>query len=331
MYFPVLKILTLLLFPLFPSQVSLPPPPPGTSSRLPICIRLKRELTEQGRRTRTEPSGLFIIQQKIQQITTDREEAKTSEESQQELENREGRRTSLTMDENQPVWHSQVEQPEVNPERQKKLSVASQLECSICYNTYDNVFKTPKLLECTHTFCLECLSRLMTFTPEDKDGNGGGKQLSCPFCRRPTTLPQNGPPALATSQEVLGKLPNHQQQEESVWLEGEKLCYKSFNQDAGSGAPDSPTPFCICIDIGASKAANVPAQTSTRNYSMIGRLADWKRMVLFAVLMVLLIVVVLWPLQCVFSTGNMRCMKDNQPTIMSVNTTHTPPVSILNN
>uniref|UniRef100_A0A3B3HJZ9 Ring finger protein 223 n=2 Tax=Oryzias latipes TaxID=8090 RepID=A0A3B3HJZ9_ORYLA len=221
----------------------------------------------------------------------------------------------------------QTNSQEVHHELQKKLSVANQLECSICYNTYDNVFKTPKLLECTHTFCLECLSRLMTFTPVDRDGNGGGKQLSCPFCRHPTILPQNGPPALATSHEVLCKLPNHQQQEEPVWLEGEKLCYKSFKQDAGSGTPDSPTAFCICIDIGASKAADAAVETRTTNYRMIGRLADWKRMVLFTVLMVLLIVVVLWPLQCVFSTGNMRCMREHPPTTTTVATTHTPLVS----
>ncbi|XP_070767246.1 RING finger protein 223 [Enoplosus armatus] len=229
------------------------------------------------------------------------------------------------------IWHMQVGPQDTAGELQKKVSVISQPECSICYNTYDNVFKTPKQLECTHTFCLECLSRLMAVSLVDQDGNGGGgssssssTRLSCPFCRHPTTLPEEGPPALTTSREVLCKLPSHQQQEEPVWLEGEKLCYKSSRDGDGLGAPDSPTAFCICIDIGASKTANAPVQTQSRTFALLDRLADWKRMVLFIVLMVLLVVVVLWPLQCVFSTGNMRCMREPihpQPTTTTTTTT----------
>lgn len=201
------------------------------------------------------------------------------------------------------IWHTDTPQ---DNDRQKKLSVVSQPECSICFNTYDNVFKTPKLLECTHTFCLECLSRLMAVSQGDDTDHAS---LSCPFCRQLTALPDEGPPALTTSREVLCKLPSHQQQEEPVWLEGKKLCYKSVN---GSGSPDSPTPLCICIDIGANKPANAAAQSS-QNLGRMNRLGDWKRIVLFVVLMVLLVIIVLWPLQCLFSTGNMRCMRMMKP------------------
>uniref|UniRef100_UPI0037E7675C RING finger protein 223 n=1 Tax=Semicossyphus pulcher TaxID=241346 RepID=UPI0037E7675C len=207
------------------------------------------------------------------------------------------------MEQSLQIWHMQVDQV---GGLQKKVSIAGQPECSICYNTYDNVFKTPKLLECTHTFCLECLSRLMAVSVADKDENVTSTHLSCPFCRHQTTLPEEGPPALTTSHEVLCKLPSHQQQEEPVWLDGEKLCYKS----SGHNAPDSPTAFCICIDIGASKSA-APVQSQPRTMGILDRLADWKRMVLFVVLMVLLVCVVLWPLQCVFSTGSMRCMRES--------------------
>lgn len=211
----------------------------------------------------------------------------------------------------QQVWHVQISPQEAAQELQKKVSVVSQPECSICFNTYDNVFKTPKLLECTHTFCLECLSRLMAVSLTGKDDSDGSACLSCPLCRHQTILPEEGPPALTTSREVLCKLPTHQQHEEPVWLDGEKLCYKSSMQDAGSGAPDSPMAFCVCIDIGASKQAAAPIQTRRHTSGLLNRLSDWKRMVLFVVLMVLLVVVVLWPLQCVFSTGNMHCLRQN--------------------
>lgn len=223
------------------------------------------------------------------------------------------------MEPTQQVWHVQISPQEAAQELQKKVSVASQPECSICFNTYDNVFKTPKLLECTHTFCLECLSRLMAVSMTGKDDSDGSARLSCPFCRHPTILPEEGPPALTTSREVLCKLPTHQQHEEPVWLDGEKLCYKSSMQDAGSGAPDSPMAFCVCIDIGASKPVAAPTQTGRQTSGLLNRLSDWKRMVLFIVLMVLLVVVVLWPLQCVFSTGNMHCLRqEGHPTTTTV-------------
>lgn len=223
------------------------------------------------------------------------------------------------MEEPSQIWHMQLD-----TEPQKKVSVGGQLECSICYNTYDNVFKTPKLLECTHTFCLECLSRLMAFSPADQDSNSRTTRLSCPFCRQSTMLPEEGPPALTTSREVLCKLPRHQQQEEPVWLEGEKLCYKSSRQDSQS---DSPTALCICIDIGASKLRDAPIQ-NTQRFGFLNRLGDWKRVVLFIMIMLLLFVVILWPLQCVFSTGNMRClrgmMRPNPTPTITTTTTHFP-------
>ncbi|XP_061623355.1 RING finger protein 223 [Phyllopteryx taeniolatus] len=208
------------------------------------------------------------------------------------------------MEQSLQFWHTQVEPQAASGEPQQKMSTVSQLECPICYNTYDNVFKTPKLLACTHTFCLECLSRLMAISPAEQEGGQGTTHLLCPFCRHSTTLPEGGPPSLPTNHQMLQNLPGHQQQEEPVWLDGEKLCYKSSRP-----ASDSLSALCICIDIGADKGGGAPIQTPPLRLRLLDRLADWKRMVLFVVLMVLLVVVVLWPLQCVFRTGNMRCMQ----------------------
>ncbi|XP_056128889.1 RING finger protein 223 [Lampris incognitus] len=231
------------------------------------------------------------------------------------------------MEQTPQVWHTQVSPPKELPvEVGKKLSVSGQPECSICYNTYDNVFKTPKLLDCTHTFCLECLSRLMAVSLADQDGRSSSR-LSCPFCRHPTMLPEDGPPALATSQEVLCKLPSHQQQEEPVWLEGEKLCYKSHTNEEGSSTSPTPTALCICIDIGATKASEASAQTRPRTLGLLDRMTDWKRLLVFIFLMVLLVVIVLWPLQCIVTTGSMRCMPRTPATVIGTTTTAFTPFS----
>uniref|UniRef100_A0A3P9K7X4 RING-type domain-containing protein n=1 Tax=Oryzias latipes TaxID=8090 RepID=A0A3P9K7X4_ORYLA len=140
------------------------------------------------------------------------------------------------------------------------------LECSVCCSTFDNIFRTPKLLDCTHTFCLECLSRLRTISPAPQVLNGESKHLTCPICRRPTTLPPEGPPALTTNLAVLCQLPRHQQQEEPVWLEGKRLFCKSSK---GGSGPES----AVCVYIGESKAVGGPLQTN-QQYEQMDRSAS---------------------------------------------------------
>ncbi|XP_062396093.1 RING finger protein 223 [Sardina pilchardus] len=224
------------------------------------------------------------------------------------------------------VWHSQV----VPLEHELEWgSGAGQPECSICYNTYDNVFKTPKQLACTHTFCLECLSRLMAATSESGDQDDG--RISCPFCRHLTPVPERGPPALTTSMEVLSKLPSHQQRAEAVWLEDGRLCYKRPLDSSASLPPttDPASGYCICIDIGAAGSkeqapgAAVQTQTRTRRGGLLERMTDWKRLLLFVVLMVLLVVIVLWPLQCIVTTGSLRCQMRSAGHVTATTTTTT--------
>ncbi|XP_035527614.1 E3 ubiquitin-protein ligase RNF183 [Morone saxatilis] len=83
-------------------------------------------------------------------------------------------------------------------------------ECAVCFCTYDNVFKTPKLLVCGHTFCLECLARINVTSPELKT-------LSCPVCRELTDLPHGKDlPRLGNNQDIIGKLPPDMQRALSI-------------------------------------------------------------------------------------------------------------------
>ena len=67
----------------------------------------------------------------------------------------------------------------------KKIS--AQLECSICHDTCTDA----KLLPCFHSFCKECLERLVV---QDRNGH----ILTCPICRTTTLLPPAGVSGLQT-------------------------------------------------------------------------------------------------------------------------------------
>ncbi|KAF7241021.1 hypothetical protein EYD10_12323 [Varanus komodoensis] len=97
----------------------------------------------------------------------------------------------------------------------EKLGPAA--ECPVCLNAFDNTFRTPKLLHCRHSFCIECLAHLSLVSPAQN-------HLQCPLCRQPTVLPpEQAVTELPTDVAVLRLLrlePNH------IILEGRQLCLK---------------------------------------------------------------------------------------------------------
>ncbi|XP_062874220.1 RING finger protein 223 [Trichomycterus rosablanca] len=83
------------------------------------------------------------------------------------------------------------------------------LECAVCFSQFNNVFNTPKMLECRHTFCLECLARMNVKSAQPES-------LQCPLCRAYTPLPSLGLPKLATDATVLSCLPEAMQHVYSI-------------------------------------------------------------------------------------------------------------------
>lgn len=105
-------------------------------------------------------------------------------------------------------------------------------ECTICFCSYDNIFKTPKLLSCGHTFCLECLARINVTSTEIKN-------LPCPVCREITEIPHGQDlPRLGNNQDIIGKLPPQMQRILSIRFKRSKgkLVLKNQHQN-----PTSPT------------------------------------------------------------------------------------------
>ncbi|XP_071803859.1 uncharacterized protein [Asterias amurensis] len=76
------------------------------------------------------------------------------------------------------------------------------LECPICSGR----FKQPKLLECSHSFCLECLQQLRQNSPSTT-------RLSCPVCRQETLLKQNGIEGLKADFKTLSLIEAFEKQE----------------------------------------------------------------------------------------------------------------------
>jgi len=71
------------------------------------------------------------------------------------------------------------------------VKLEAQLQCSVCLDRYKN----PKLLECFHIFCRECLVKLLMEEKKKEQERGGGSVVSalpCPNCRQPVALPSPG-------------------------------------------------------------------------------------------------------------------------------------------
>ncbi|XP_029915397.1 uncharacterized protein LOC115364876 [Myripristis murdjan] len=83
------------------------------------------------------------------------------------------------------------------------------LECAICFSQFNNVFRCPKMLQCKHTFCLECLARINVKSTQPN-------VIQCPLCRGLTPLPTLGLPKLATDSDVLSYLPAAMQRVYSI-------------------------------------------------------------------------------------------------------------------
>ena len=70
------------------------------------------------------------------------------------------------------------------------------LHCMICFEIYQN----PKMLNCGHTFCKECLQGYYRTYQQQRRAQSG--KLPCPTCRDLTVLPSGGIAALRNDFKV---------------------------------------------------------------------------------------------------------------------------------
>ena len=65
-------------------------------------------------------------------------------------------------------------------------SLSELLQCVICFEPFTN----PKMLQCGHSFCEECLQDYHKVNQQAHNAQPG--KLPCPTCRELTSIPENG-------------------------------------------------------------------------------------------------------------------------------------------
>uniref|UniRef100_A0A3Q1EPG0 Si:ch73-335l21.2 n=2 Tax=Acanthochromis polyacanthus TaxID=80966 RepID=A0A3Q1EPG0_9TELE len=80
------------------------------------------------------------------------------------------------------------------------------VECPICYQEYNQYNKCPRMLECLHVFCTECLQRIQLCPCEPPDTHSP-PAIPCPLCRHLTPLEAGDALTLPCNSRILARLP----------------------------------------------------------------------------------------------------------------------------
>nr|XP_003229773.1 PREDICTED: RING finger protein 183 [Anolis carolinensis] len=176
----------------------------------------------------------------------------------------------------------------------EKQATALASECPICWSPFDNAFRTPKLLRCRHTFCIECLAHLSLVASDPHC-------LQCPLCRHPTELPSHqAVTALPTNGAVLRLLrlePNH------VVLDGRRLYLK----DQRKSRYFLRQPRVYTLDLGSESSDTEGAQTATPSLPDHRTLRECSRnpqLRLFSYLMAVILIVIMLLVFFIFWTNH---------------------------
>uniref|UniRef100_A0A8C2ZG27 Si:ch73-335l21.2 n=1 Tax=Cyclopterus lumpus TaxID=8103 RepID=A0A8C2ZG27_CYCLU len=80
------------------------------------------------------------------------------------------------------------------------------VECPICYQEYNQYNKCPRMLDCLHVFCTECLQRIQLCPCEPLDTTST-PAIPCPLCRHLTPLETGDALSLPCNSRIMARLP----------------------------------------------------------------------------------------------------------------------------
>ncbi|XP_038831762.1 E3 ubiquitin-protein ligase-like [Salvelinus namaycush] len=87
--------------------------------------------------------------------------------------------------------------------------MCSELECGICYRSYNTGRRCPRELQCKHSFCERCLvtlSQSSVCEVESKECSPQDKTIVCPLCRYRTSVSGKVRAALRVDESVLERM-----------------------------------------------------------------------------------------------------------------------------
>ncbi|XP_068164392.1 RING finger domain-containing protein [Antennarius striatus] len=101
-----------------------------------------------------------------------------------------------------PQWGGEAAAPR-SPTPGELLDV----DCPICYQEYDHHSQSPRVLDCLHVFCSDCLQRIQLCPSQPSDPHSA-PAICCPLCRHLTPLEKAGNAlSLPCSSHILANLP----------------------------------------------------------------------------------------------------------------------------
>lgn len=113
-----------------------------------------------------------------------------------------------------------------------------EIECKICYQHYNAYSRKPKILDCLHRVCAQCLVKMLDIS----EGTGF---ISCPFCRHPTTIAESRVSALPDDANIMSHLAMWEKSWTSDHTGEVVLTPKSFS----SSSPTQDSSNCLVITI----------------------------------------------------------------------------------
>lgn len=127
-------------------------------------------------------------------------------------------------------------------------------ECKICYQHYNAYKRKPKILDCLHRVCTQCLLKIL-------DVAEGAGIILCPFCRHQTPIPDSEVSALPDDANIM----SHLAMQEKSWSSdhtGEVLLTPKSFSSSSSPSPDSSSCLVITVTEEQQDSERPPRQNS---------------------------------------------------------------------
>ncbi|XP_034531865.1 RING finger protein 227 [Notolabrus celidotus] len=119
----------------------------------------------------------------------------------------------------------------------------SEIECGICFRTYNTGWRCPRELDCKHSFCETCLLALSR--PADEARLEADRSILCPLCRLTTIIPEERTikTGLKVDESVLEQLIDagvlDRDDEDDQWEEERRVPGSCDDHEEGT-PPDTP-------------------------------------------------------------------------------------------